>query len=102
MQGLGEHDRLPIVVPTQVEMDIDGTSYLRLQKGYKLCKGNKRVSIINPALKSDPYDIILHQNEAYARPALQSEVDPTAFSTKDIIDVNSSIQHRLALVSIPT
>ncbi len=97
IQGLGEFDRLPIQNLTQVENSGNIKSYYYLKPGFVLCKGGKRVTILNPSIPDFvPLDIILHEQEAYIRET-PLEFDNREMLQSDIFAVNSSIHHKLSI-----
>ena len=96
-QGLGEHDRKPISDLIRVENGFENDGFLRIEPGYKLCKGGKRVTILNSTKSAAPIDIILHDDEAYTRTSIFSFEDNT-HSKLDIEEMSSSIHQSLAVV----
>ena len=81
----------------RVENETGTPGFLRLERGVQLCKGGKRVTILNPTTKTEPLDIILHDNEAFVRKS-SFMFETAGVSSRDITLLDGSINHNLALV----
>ena len=93
---MGEYDRNTIFDVVQVELE-NGEGFF-VEPGYKLCKGGKRVSIINPKVGGMPLDIILHDQEAYVKQCAFTFTEGLNCSGSDIVNMSSSIHHSLAII----
>jgi hypothetical protein len=90
---------MPINIFTQVENNTVEKSFYKVSPGYQLCKGSKRIVIINPTASEEPLDVTLHQQEAYVKPSL-IDFEQDSITGKQITMLSSSYNHDLAIIKL--